>query len=100
MNSKLREALEDAEKTLSDSSRSLYGIPPHLHELLTRIRAALAEPLRNCDVGTAEEQEARFVAFCDGCNASICDHRMFADEVKAGCAISWAQMPYEKEGKR
>lgn len=46
---KTREALEDAEKTLSDSSRSLYGIPPHLHKLLARIRAALSEPPRNCD---------------------------------------------------
>ena len=46
---KLREALTDAEKTLYDSSRSMYGIPPHLHALLARIRAALSAPPRNCD---------------------------------------------------
>ena len=52
---KIREALEGAEKVLYDSSRSMYGVPPHIKDLLARIRAALSEPLRNCDVYTVGE---------------------------------------------
>lgn len=49
---KIREALEGAEKVLYDSSRSMYGVPPHIKDLLARIRAALSDPPRNCDLYT------------------------------------------------
>ena len=63
--------------------------------------AALKEPLRNCDVGVAEEQSERFRNFCKiessasggrctGCRA-ICYGRN-------KCEFSWAQMPYEEGG--
>ena len=52
---KIREALEGAEKVLYDSSRSMYGVPPHIKDLLARIRAALSDPPRNCDVYTVGE---------------------------------------------
>ncbi len=54
----------------------------------------LAIPLRQCDVGTPEEQQNRFNRFCrpcaDGCPFLEC--RTIVE-----CAIKWAQMPYEAE---
>lgn len=62
------------------------------------IRAALAAPVRNCDVGTAKEQLKRFKDFCriiskdetcDGCpllpQCSTLEH----------CTLAWAQTSYE-----
>lgn len=50
--------------------------------------AALAAPLRNCDVGTAEEQDARFVTW------------RYSKPLRTEFgldALAWAQMPYEAE---
>lgn len=47
--------------------------------------AALKEPLRNCDVGTAEEQDARFVTW------------RYSKPLRTEFgldALAWAQMPY------
>jgi hypothetical protein len=64
----------------------------------TKARAALAEPPRNCDVGTAEEQQARHCAWCrkhgiDGDNKVNCAHPDTSCDL---CALRWAQMPYEE----
>lgn len=62
----------------------------------------LAIPLRNCDVGTAEEQAHRFQDFCDDSQidedySSMCK-RCSLRKMKH-CELAWAQMPYEaKEG--
>ena len=57
-------------------------------------------PLRNCDMGTAEEQEDRFDAFCK--------HQMYKSGYMSCpdcpiyrkdehyCKLRWAQMPYEE----
>ncbi len=59
---------------------------------------------RNCDVGTAEEQEARFNKFCfshyninnvDG----ECSPCPLNKNVKGICEFAWSQMPYESEVK-
>ena len=52
------------------------------------IDRALALPLRNCDVGTAEEQDARFVTW------------RYSNPLRAELgldALEWAQMPYNAE---
>lgn len=71
-------------------------------------RAALAAPLRNCDVGTVEEQAERFRRFCGahkpdehqfteygellcpsiGCELIACNYGQ--------CALAWAQMQYKE----
>lgn len=63
-------------------------------------KTALAEPLRNCDVGTAEEQEKRFELFCyqDYCNEKCPLYGKPKIGGECGCAIEWAQMPYEEGG--
>ena len=64
------------------------------------IRAALAAPPRNCDVGTAEEQVKRFMRYC---NSRVCNRRDCAcgyeELFRHKCALKWAQMPY-KSAKR
>ena len=54
---KLREALEDIGRIV-EQIRLLYSDYPYETHLIARkASAALAAPPRNCDVGTAEEQE-------------------------------------------
>lgn len=71
----------------------------------TRFRAALAAPPRNCDVGTAAEQEVRFDGFCMA-HKEISEQglKVCSDNcplVKKGfCDLHWAQMPYEEGGAK
>lgn len=66
-----------------------------------KARAALAAPPRNCDVGTAEEQDNRFAyQFCrvgiEGCIRCKLDTLKHRGNT---CGIHWAQMPYEGGAK-
>ena len=80
---KIRAALEDAEKVLDDSSHSIYGIPPHMNDLLARIRAALSAPPRNCDVLSKEEA------------LEVLDDRSFSKED----TIEWLYAEAKREAK-
>ena len=56
------------------------------------IDTALSSPPRNCDVGTAEEQLERFMAFCKNyprCSKCPCCGI-------GRCEFVWGQMPYTK----
>ena len=68
------------------------------------IRQALSAPPRNCDVGTAEEQVARYHAFCakmmkqnNHCCGPCPCHEFINGEAQS-CTLLWAQMPYEEGG--
>lgn len=70
----------------------------------TAINAALVAPARNCDVGTVEEQTARYNKFC--CKNKTTERSCgdcpayFAYAItKKDCRLAWAQMPYEEESK-
>lgn len=56
--------------------------------------------LRNCDVGTAEEQVERFEDFCDAqCQKSCTScpvYKKMTTDIE--CFAKWSQMPYEQEG--
>lgn len=60
---------------------------------------ALSAPPRNCDVGTAKEQDERFRDFCPmfvgGGTCTGCELR---DCGCAECGFAWAQMPYTEGG--
>jgi hypothetical protein len=59
---------------------------------------AYEEPLRNCDVGTAREQNLRFENFCYR-------HRSYEKgcgdcpllDCEPCCELAWAHLPYGKE---
>ncbi len=62
---------------------------------------ALLFPLRNCDVGTPEEQAKRFQAFCraNWTPERACSNDCPFKEVPdiGYCQSGWAQLPYEEE---
>ena len=103
MSSKLREALKEAKCTLCRNQADLpVSAWVDVECAIRKIDAALAEPVLNCEVGTAEEQEVRFSAFClahrmqseRGCTVCPC-----YTPKKCPCEFAWAQMPYEEVKK-
>lgn len=64
-----------------------------------KLAESLKKSLRNCDVGTPEEQSERFDANCQkhmGC--LNCPLREKDGGVPKHCEFAWAQMPYEEGG--
>ena len=100
---KLREAVASLIRTVNNFvvQVDFCGINPHVRlrydqnkaillQELRKADAALAEPARNCDVGTADEQRRRYDEWRnhDGLRAAF-----GKDE------LDWAQLPYESDGK-
>lgn len=92
--------LRDALKSIKDINDSR----PHDakgYEINDIITDAIALPLRQCDVGTAEEQTKRFSDFCavhrhtDLPWCAGCPLENTPSDT--GCSFAWAQMPYEAE---
>lgn len=90
---------EDAEE---EDGRSV----PSPCSVIIRMRNALsANPIRNCDVGTAEEQAKRFNDFCSThtCNKCVVYDKMahsFNDSIPErafSCRLVFLQLPYEGE---
>ena len=68
-------------------------------EAISRARAALALPRRNCDVGAPEEQEKRFNRFCGARHLPRREVGIYCAykcpvEGETSCELQWAQMPY------
>ena len=70
----------------------------YLDQIESQAKATLATPPRNCDIGTAEEQDQRFQKFCNKANGGVCLGCPIVAE--ADCGIVWAQMPYEEGGAK
>ena len=68
---------------------------------IRQARAALAAPARNCDVGTAAEQYARFKRHCKARHKTDkpnpCGRADRASNPCAKCYSMWAQMPYKEK---
>ena len=92
MSSKQREALSDACYAMFNFLKTHYGsCYEEMANALDKAKAALAEPIRNCDVGTPEEQAKKHR---DWCNSNVCK---CASSCKI-CFAKWSQMPYEEGG--
>lgn len=87
--SKMREALEFAEDELWS-----HG----LFDASKRIASALSAPPRNCDVGTADEQHARFYSFCDKIEECKKCPLWRGGGLTSKCSVYWGQLPYEEGG--
>ena len=100
----MREALEAARDLLLPRCNGGTAFARVCGETVNKIMDALSAPPRNCDVGTAEEQEVRFKRFCESHwdlnNAdSTCAECPLKEKAGTECEFAWAQMPYkEKEG--
>lgn len=102
MSSKTREALLKADVLISIATFEEGVKMDEVDKIRSEIKSALAEPLRNCDVGTAEEQAARFYDFCDGYHhatgykgCGTCP-LWVSGTVGHDCELRWSQMPYEE----
>ena len=70
-------------------------------ECLAVVVAALSDPPRNCDVGTAEEQYARVRAFCKRHKVGLrCVDCPVNGVLPKNCALIWSQMPYDEGGAK
>lgn len=90
-NNKLREALMHIQN-LADA---LDLDEPNVIAILDTCRDALAEPVRNCEVGTVEEQFKRHSKWCATTKDFSCAPMMCRK-----CFANWAQMPYEEGGAK
>lgn len=104
----LRKALEDTEELLEHFAKPGTVLHSAFFLHMRDNRAALAEPPRNCDIGTAEEQQERFREFCRRHNAAgecgigwtQAECPYWRGPKNPDCALAWAQMPYEEGGKK
>ena len=73
----------------------IHAVQTTLYRIIEAARAALSAPPRNCDVGTAEEQERRYfklkTEFID--RITKCPHVGYSYFPES---LEWAQMPYEE----
>ena len=74
----------------------------YLNQIEGWAKAALAEPVKNCEVGTAEEQAERFSAYCRAHKhpESECLPCPLFGQTGGYCELAWAQMPYEEGGAK
>ena len=70
----------------------------YMNDVIEMVQSAISIPRRQCDVGTAEEQDDRFSDFC--LKQGMCEK---CEIYKRGgglrlCHLRWAQMPYAQKG--
>lgn len=98
MEQALNEVIEKIEKWRTDGDMEHW----QYSQLFDIVDNALAMPKRQCDVGTAEEQDRRMREFCKSqfdnsipekhmCHKCILRHKTH------NCTIAWSQMLYERE---
>lgn len=94
-NNKLREAVTKILNLTNSLDENCAVDPVEIRDIA---KAALAETVKNCDVGTAEEQEDRFRRYCNS-RGTFCGDCPLYNNRRGECRFAWAQMPYiEKEG--
>lgn len=106
-NNKLREAvveiidyLEPIRKWTMPSKENhtkLTALFAAVDTVYTKAKNALAEPVKNCEVGTAEEQYSRMFREC---YEWMCMDCKSIDKDFRKCALSWAQKPYKEGGAK
>ena len=99
----MREALEQIRELLSIGGKPDTAMCIRYESAYLIAKEALSAPPRNCDVGTAEEQEKRFNSFCKthlSGTRSICSAQCPCVGCRSmfHCLTKWAQMPYEEGG--
>lgn len=92
MSSKQREALSDACYAMFNFLKTHYGsCYEEMANALDKAKAALAEPLKNCEVGTPEEQGERCLAQFEQWK------RKFQGKKIIVAIMEWAHNTYESE---
>lgn len=94
---KIRREAEQTALNLSETVRRMAEIYQQEHPQVTFLPPTKEDkkpkPLRNCDVGTVDEQLKSFRAFCSKSkDCSTCPIRGNG----TSCTLAWAQLPYEE----
>ena len=87
-NNKLREALKDIGRLVEQIHFLYSDYPSEIHEIARKVNAALAEPVKNCDVGVPEERIQRWSKFCKARSKKLPPIHGF----------EWEDYPYEEGG--
>lgn len=66
----------------------------YMNDIINIVQKAVSEPLKNCNVGTADEQYNRFV-YC--CSSRKIPCRKSYTHGCVECYAKWSQRPYEKD---
>lgn len=99
-NNKLREALTKILNLTNSLDEDCAVDPVEIRDIA---KAALAEPVRNYEVGTAEEQYKRFMDECMAKDVRQCANCKLRTSESCGrdrCFAQWSQMPYEEGGAK
>ena len=99
-NNKLREALTKILNLTNSLDEDCAVDPVEIRDIA---KDALAEPVKNYEVGTVEEQVKRFDKFCDSnTHGVVCNYDcpMRKNRPLLSCKLIWAQMPYEEGGNK
>ena len=101
-NNKLREALDDIIDKI-DTWRSEGSMEHWQYSQLFDIAdAALAEPVKNYEVGTVAQQAKRLEEYCE--SEEVCKRKRCKSRAKAlcieRCALAWAQLPFVAGGEK
>lgn len=97
--SKTGDDWERMDKFLVDAANEIRSVRDCVKNLVALYSR---QKLRNCDVGTGDEQAERFRAFCNKeklpqfSESAYCAHECSCRS-SADCKFAWAQMPYEAE---
>lgn len=100
---KLREAIDKCVNLITEFGNAEIVKTPLdvIIDIEAILKAALAAPPRNCDVGTPDEQARRFERFCNrydhDCTGCPCEDMGCAS--LSDCFANWSQMPYEADEK-
>lgn len=105
--SKLKFPLDGDSSAIYNSDKKEITIPYWMvAELLNEVKAAqdiaksaISAPLRNCDVGSLDEQIDRFNAFCESHTCSSYLGRCPLVDSRS-CRLAWSQMPYNEESAK
>ena len=98
-NNKLREALTKILDLTNSLDEDCAVDPVEIRDIA---KDALAEPVKNCEVGTEEEQSERFHAYCEAHkdNDAECLYCPLFGKTGGHCELAWAQLPYEEGGAK
>ena len=101
----MREALEKVRRVLHCAIVADILKGDDVNSAFNEVTAALSAPPRNCDVGTAEEQEKRVNSFCKthlSGTRSICSAQCPCVGCRSmfHCLTKWSQMPYDEGGAK
>ena len=92
----IREALSDACYAMFNFLKTQNSGFEEMAKALDKAKAAIAEPPRNCDVGTAEEQVERHKRLCENMSHITKDCWVVGCRK---CIAVWEQMTYEEVEK-